>query len=54
MNGAAISPESKDDNPYNLPTGEELMNRPIEEPGLSGIVKFNYYRLKTYYNSIYY
>ena len=40
MNGAAISPESKDDdNAYNLPTGEELMNRPIEEPGLSGIVK---------------
>lgn len=54
---AAISPEKKDDNPYNLPSGnslmknlyyyynlyeigEELMNRTIQDPGLSGIIHF--------------
>ena len=36
MMNAAVSPESKDSNPYNLPTGEELMNRPIDDPSLSG------------------
>ena len=35
MKGAIVSPEKKDENPYNLPTGEELMNRPIDDPALS-------------------
>lgn len=36
MKGAVVSPEKKeDDNPYNLPSGEELMNRPIDDPALS-------------------